>query len=123
KIEGGVDYVLTQPLFDAADFDSFMERFEAANGPLKLPVLVGVMPLYSIRHARFLHNEVPGITIPEPILQRIEAAGPDAPAEGVRIAQELAEALRERAAGLYIMPQFGRYDLAADIVEHVRRLG
>ena len=123
KIEGGVDYVLTQPLFDAADFDRFMERFEAAHGPLTLPVLVGVMPLYSIRHARFLHNEVPGITIPEPILQRIEAAGPDAPAEGVRIAQELAEALRERAAGLYIMPQFGRYDLAADIVEHVRRLG
>ncbi len=123
KIEGGVDYVLTQPLFDAADFDRFMERFEAAHGPLTLPVLVGVMPLYSIRHARFLHNEVPGITIPEPILQRIEAAGPDAPMEGVRIAQELAEALRERAAGLYIMPQFGRYDLAADIVEHLRRLG
>ena len=67
-------------------------------------------------------REVPGIQIPEPILNRIEATGPDAPREGVRIAQELTCELRGLAAGLYVMPQFGRYDLAAEIVEYARSL-
>lgn len=121
KIDGGVDYLLSQPLFDPSAYDRFMEAYERLHGPLTVPVLAGVLPLYSIRHANFLHNEVPGITITDAILQRIKAAGKDAPQEGVHIAQELAAELSERASGLYVMPQFGRYDLAAEIVEHARR--
>jgi hypothetical protein len=73
-----------------------------------------------VRHATFLHNEVPGILIPDLIMARLEAAGDTAAQEGVRIAQELAGQLREKAAGLYILPQFGRYDLAAEVIEAAR---
>jgi homocysteine S-methyltransferase len=120
KLDSGADYFMTQPLFDVSAYDAFMEQYEAAHGAFKKPVLVGLLPLYSTRHAAFLHNEVPGIVIPESIRQRIADAGDDAPLVGVRIAQELAEKLRHRSAGLYLMPQFGRYDLAAEIVEFVR---
>ncbi len=122
KLESGADYLISQPIFDAADYDRFMARYSEEHGPLRTPVLAGVLPLYSTRHARFLHNEVPGIVIPNEVMKRIEQAGDDAPQEGVRIAQELAAELRQRAAGIYLMPQFGRYDLAAEIVTAARAL-
>lgn len=121
KIENGADYLISQPIFDVAEYDRFLARYAELYGPLQTPVMVGLMPLYGIRHATFLHNEVPGITIPEPIMKRIESASEDAPQEGVRIAQELAQQLRQRCAGIYLMPQFGRYDLIAEIVESVRQ--
>jgi methionine synthase I (cobalamin-dependent)/5,10-methylenetetrahydrofolate reductase len=123
KLDAGVDYVLAQPVFDPAVYDRFMDAYEAAHGaPPGVPVLVGLLPLYSAQHARFLHNEVPGIDIPDAVMARVEVAGDDAPQEGVRIAQELIEGLAGRAAGLYVMPQFGRYDLAAEVVAHARGL-
>lgn len=121
KLESGADYFITQSVFDAAAYRSFIARYEARYGPLRAPVLVGILPLYSARHAAFLHNEVPGIVIPEAVRQRIEAAGEGAPQEGVRIALELAAELRRLgAAGLYLLPQFGRYDLIAGIITSVR---
>ncbi len=117
KIRAGADFALTQPVFDPEKARRFLEAYEAEFGPLEIPVLVGVMPLYSRRHAAFLHNEVPGIEIPPEVMRRIEQAGDKAPREGVRIAQELVEAIRPWAAGIYIMPQFRRYELAAEIVE------
>ena len=81
---------------------------------------MGVLPLYSSRHAAFLHNEVPGIIIPEDTRQRIEAAGENAPQEGVRIAAELVEAIKPWGQGIYIMPAFSRYDLAAEIIEAIQ---
>jgi methionine synthase I (cobalamin-dependent)/5,10-methylenetetrahydrofolate reductase len=120
KLDNGADYLITQPIYDVAIYEQFMARYEAQYGPLDVPVLVGLLPLYSVRHANFLHNEVPGITIPDGIMQRIKEAGEDAPAVGVQIARELAEELRTMAGGLYLMPQFGRYDLVAEIVEGVR---
>ena len=91
------------------------------HGLLTLPLLVGVLPLYSARHANFLHNEVPGISIPELLRQRIAGAENGAE-EGVRIAQELLAELQDVPAvrGAYLMPPFGRYDLAAEIIERVR---
>ena len=121
KIENGADYLISQPIFEIDNYTRFVERYEAVNGPLKTPIMVGLMPLYSQRHATFLRNEVPGVSIPDEIMKRIESAGDDAPKEGVRIAQELAQELRQRAAGLYLMPQFGRYELIAEIVESVRQ--
>ncbi len=120
KLDGGADFLITQPVFEVETFTRFMEGYAKLHGPLTTPVMVGLMPLYSARHAAFLHNEVPGITIPDPIMHRMVDAGDNAATEGVRIAQELALALRGVASGLYLMPQFGRYDLIAEIIETVR---
>lgn len=121
KLEGGADYVITQPIFEIETYERFLARYAELHGPLEVPVLVGLMPLYGLRHATFLHNEIPGITIPDTVMARVEAAGDNAPQEGVRIAQELGRQLRTMAAGLYLMPQFRRYDLAAEIIEDIRQ--
>ena len=81
---------------------------------------MGVLPLYNPRHAAFLHNEVPGILIPEHIRARMEAANETA-REGVKIAIELIEQIRPWASGVYLMPPFGRYDLAAEIIEAAKK--
>ncbi len=120
KIASGADFALAQAVFDPARAERFLIRYEELEGhPLKLPVLIGVLPLYSLRHARFLNNEVPGIAIPEAILKRIENAGEDAAREGVRVAQELLRDLKDLARGAYIIPSFGHYDLAAQVVDAV----
>jgi len=120
KLGAGADFLITQPIFEIENYDRFMARHAELFGPLNIPVLVGLMPLYSPRHASFLHNEVPGISIPEPIMRRMVSAGDRAAAEGVKIAQELGLRLRERAGGTYLMPQFGRYDLIAEIIDATR---
>jgi methionine synthase / methylenetetrahydrofolate reductase(NADPH) len=121
KINAGADFALTQPVYDVAVLERFLDAYAAEHGALELPVLVGLLPLYGTRHARFLHNEVPGIDIPERTRQRIEDAGDDAAQEGVRIAQELLLGIKEQAQGTYIMPAFGRYDLAASVVDVLAR--
>jgi homocysteine S-methyltransferase len=123
KISAGADYALTQPIFVPEVLDRFREAYEAAYGPLRLPILAGILPLFGARHAAFLHNEVPGIEIPERIRQRIADAGEDAPVEGVRIAQELLTSLTGRAQGVYLMPAFGRYDLVASVIDVLGRVG
>ena len=117
KIRGGVDFFLTQPIYQPVRASAFIEQYEAEYGPLDVPILVGVLPLYGVRHARFLHNEVPGITICPEVFERLERAGEDAPQEGVQIAVEMIEQLRPWASGIYLMPAFSRYDLAAEVVE------
>jgi homocysteine S-methyltransferase len=78
---------------------------------------MGLMPLYSLKHAQFLHNEIPGVNIPEPIMKRVEDAGERAPEEGVRIAQELLRDIKDLVQGAYIIPAFGRYELAAEVID------
>ncbi|KXK21789.1 MAG: methylenetetrahydrofolate reductase [Chloroflexi bacterium OLB15] len=120
KIANGADFALAQAVFDPAKAERFLRRYEQVEGhPLELPVLIGILPLYSLRHARFLNNEVPGIEIPEAIFKRIETAGEGAAQEGVRIAQELLRDLKDLARGAYIIPSFGHYDLAAQVVDAV----
>jgi homocysteine S-methyltransferase len=117
KIRGGVDFFLTQPIYQPDRARAFVEQYEAEHGPLDVPILVGVLPLYGVRHARFLHNEVPGITICPDVFERLESAGKHSPQEGVQIAVEMIEQLRPWASGIYLMPAFSRYDLAAEVVE------
>ncbi|MCC7448218.1 MAG: bifunctional homocysteine S-methyltransferase/methylenetetrahydrofolate reductase [Anaerolineae bacterium] len=119
KIEAGADFAITQTIFDAGVVERFLKHYESQYGKLTLPVLVGVLPLYGARHAAFLHNEVPGINIPEPIRNRISAAGDTAPQVGIAIAQELLRDLRGMAQGVYLMPPFGKYEIAAEIVESI----
>jgi methionine synthase / methylenetetrahydrofolate reductase(NADPH) len=120
KVEAGADFLLTQPVYEPALAEQFLQRYAERYGCLELPLLVGVLPLYSARHASFLHNEVPGVSIPERIQKRMREAGEAAPKAGVQIALELIEQMKPWAAGIYLMPQFSRYDLAAEVVEGVR---
>lgn len=120
KITAGADFILTQPVFDVNGAELFLRQYQDRYGRIEIPILVGVLPLYGTRHAAFLHNEVPGVEIAEDLRRRIEGAGEDAPAEGVRIAIELIEAMLSWARGIYLMPAFNRFDLAAEIIERVQ---
>jgi len=114
KLAGGVDYVMTQPIYDPEVWFRFLRAY--GEDHLPVPVLIGILPLQSSRHAEFLHNEVPGITLTEDARRRMREAGPDGRAEGVAMAQELLLALRPHVEGVYLMPSFGRYEVAADVL-------
>ena len=121
KIDAGADFALSQPIYDRSKLDEFLRVYEKRWGePLVLPILIGVLPLRTVRHAEFLHNEVPGIEIPETIRERMRGAGSDSWKEGLSIATDLVTDLRDGAAGLYLIPPFGRYDVAAELIERVR---
>ncbi|MGH2582903.1 MAG: methylenetetrahydrofolate reductase, partial [Anaerolineales bacterium] len=120
KLINGADFFLTQPVYDPISAKRFLDTYADGNGALEKPLLVGILPLFGSRHSNFLHNEVPGIEIPDEIRLRIERAGDKAPAEGVRIAVELIEQIRPWAQGIYLMPAFNRYDLAAEIIEAIK---
>ena len=85
-----------------------------------MPVLLGVLPLQSARHAEFLHHEVPGITIPDATRAALHAAGDGGAEVGLRITEELLAAVGDRVAGTYVMPSFGRYEQAAELVRRLR---
>ncbi len=115
KKEAGAELVMTQPVYDPAVLTRFLDDIEA----LGLPVLVGLLPLASHRNAEFLHNEVPGMQVPEHIRERMRKAGTGVQArkEGVAIAREMLSAVRGRVAGAYIMPPLERYELALEVVD------
>jgi homocysteine S-methyltransferase len=118
KLKAGADFFLTQPIYDPDAAKAFLDQFAESNGaPLDKPLLVGILPLVSVKHANFLQNEVPGIVIPDTTMQRINQAGEAASREGVKIAVELIQRIKEWGQGVYIMPQFHRYDLVAEIIE------
>ena len=121
KIRAGVDFLLTQPVYQMNQAENFLQQYRDIHGPLVTPILVGVLPLYSVRHAAFLHNEVPGIMIPDILQERMRDAGDKAAQEGVIIALELVQQMRHWAGGIYLMPQFNRYDLSAEIIEGIRK--
>jgi homocysteine S-methyltransferase len=115
KKDAGAELVMTQPVYDAA----LLEKFLDDVAPLGLPVLVGLLPLASYRNAEFLHNEVPGMQVPEAVRERMRKAGTGASArrEGVAIARGMLESVRHRVAGAYIMPPFERHELALEVVD------
>ena len=117
KLAGGADFALGQAIFEPHKVEAFLQRYEQAEGnPFDLPVIMGVIPLHSVRHASFLHNEVPGIHIPQHIFTRLETAGENAPQVGVEIARELIEGMRSMVQGMYLIPSYGRYELAAEVL-------
>lgn len=116
KIRNGADFALTQPIFDPAAARAFVDRYEAEYGEAMIPIIAGIKPLYNGRNAAFLHNEVPGIDIPEVMRQRMNDAA-DPQQEGVAIAQEILAEIRPFVQGVYLMPGFGRYDLVADVLD------
>jgi len=120
KVISGADFFLTQPIYRPEDGPKLLEQYEAKHGPLDKPVLVGLLPLVSTRHANFLHHEVPGVFIPDDALTRIEAAGEEGARVGVELAVELVDQIKDWASGIYLMPQFHRYDMISEIIVAVK---
>jgi homocysteine S-methyltransferase len=123
KIKAGADFFLTQPIYHPDDGPKLIEAYEGKHGKLNQPILAGILPIVSAKHANFLHHEVPGIFIPEEARKRIESAGDDGAKVGVELSVELIEKIKSWASGLYIMPQFHRYDMVAEIIESVKETG
>ena len=115
KVRAGAEYVMTQPVYDPRTVEQFLDEVQH----LQVPILIGILPLYSHKNAEFLHNEVPGMVIPDDIRERMRKAGSGevAQAEGVAIAQEALLAARQRAQGTYIMPPFNKVELAVRVIE------
>src|SRR2546426_406258 len=116
KLEAGARWFQTQPVYDLEVLDRFLAR--VVGSPV--PGLVGVLPLHSFRHAEFLHNEVPGITIPDGVRARLRAAGDGALRAGIDMAQQLVGEIRSRYAGAYLMPSFGRFEVVAEVLDVLR---
>lgn len=119
KVAAGADLVMTQPVF----YTDLLEKVLARIAHLEVPVMVGVLPLVSYKNAEFLHNEVPGMQIPEPIRERMRRAppGPEARKEGVRIAREMLFEVKDRVQGAYLMPPLGKYELALEVLDGLSR--
>ncbi len=117
KLEAGADFAMTQPFYDPDIWLRYLDRY----GAPPIPVILGVLPLRTYRHAKFLHNEVPGITVPERIRAEMKAASYRNKAEetstGVRIAREIMARVRDTAQGVYITPPFGKYEVVPRILE------
>ncbi|HEX5059366.1 MAG TPA: bifunctional homocysteine S-methyltransferase/methylenetetrahydrofolate reductase [Kofleriaceae bacterium] len=118
KQRAGAELVMTQPVYDPRTLESFL----ADAAPLGLPIMVGILPLASHRNAEFLHNEVPGMSIPAEYRERMAkaGAGPAAREEGIKIAREALNAVSDRVAGVYVMPPFNRVDAALAVLDVVR---
>jgi methionine synthase I (cobalamin-dependent)/5,10-methylenetetrahydrofolate reductase len=113
KVDAGARFGMTQALFDIGYLDRFLD---AIGGASPIPLLVGIWPLRSFQLAFRLHNEVPGITIPDSVQQRLADAGSDAARVGLELARDLTEAARSRAAGIYVIPPFKEPEAALDLL-------
>jgi homocysteine S-methyltransferase len=121
KLEAGADLIMTQPIYAREQWDRFMERASRRWGDrLPRPVLLGVLPLHSTRHAEFLHHEVPGITIPDRVRAAMAGAGERGAEIGLEQAAELLDGMRALVSGTYVMPSFGRYEQSAELVRRLR---
>ena len=118
KVEAGAEFVLTRPVFDVAPFERFLRQIEHA----RLPVLAGIFPFESARNAEFLANEVPGVRIPDAVLERMRGAdGLDgAAAEGIAIAREVGTALRGAVQGLQVSTASGSIEAALAVLSGLR---
>ena len=117
KVEAGAHFFMTQNVFD----EKVLERFLDGAAKFKKPIMIGVLPLANSRHAEFLHNEVPGMFLPDTVRDRMRKAGDEkGPKEGAAMAKDMIALCRAKAAGVYLVPSFGRYDIIADLIDGAR---
>ncbi len=116
KVDAGAEFAVTQPVFDLDQLDRFLERVE----PFRIPVVAGIWPLVSLRNAEFLANEVPGVSVPDTVLERMRRASKSgreaALAEGVTIAREMLDAVRSRVQGVQVAAPLGRVPVALEVL-------
>lgn len=115
KIEAGVDIAFTQPIYDMKTLEQLIKRTDK----WKIPVMLGLLPLRSYKHAEFLHNEIPGMTIPEAIRKKMHAAGDKGADVGIEIAVSLLSEAKLEVAGAYLLPAFKKYDIVPKILEGI----
>ena len=117
KVKAGAEYAITQPVFDVRQLEHFLRRIEH----MKLPIVAGIWPLLSYRNAQFMNNEVPGVSVPDDVMERMRIASEKskehALREGVTIARETLERVRDRVAGVQVSAPLGRVDLALQVFE------
>jgi len=118
KVEAGAEFVLTRPIFDLVNFERFLKRIEHT----RLPVIAGVFPFESARNAEFMANEVPGIRVPDALMDRMRRADGQtaAAAEGIQIAKEIARGLRQMVQGIQVSTQSGNIDAALAVIDGLR---
>jgi len=115
KVEAGAEYAITQPVFDAVQLKNFLKRIEHC----RIPIIPGIWPLVSYRNAEFLNNEVPGVSVPDSVLERMRKT-PDGAAglkEGVKIAQEMLMEVRPYVQGVQVSAPFGKIPHALEVFE------
>jgi methionine synthase / methylenetetrahydrofolate reductase(NADPH) len=112
KVEAGAEFAMTQALFDL----DYLDRFEELIGGWPIPILVGIFIVRSHQLAVRLHNEVPGIVVPEAVQNRLRDAGPRAPEEGLALARDLYDQARDKAAGVYVIPPFKQPEAALELL-------
>ncbi|RUQ32541.1 bifunctional homocysteine S-methyltransferase/methylenetetrahydrofolate reductase [Peribacillus cavernae] len=121
KIACGAQSFLTQPVYS---LDQIEEVYEATKH-LRTPVFIGIMPLTSSRNAEFIHNEIPGIKLPDDVRRAMAAAGSDpvkARTEGIAIARNLVDAVMEKFKGIYLITPFLRYEMTAELSQYIRKI-
>ena len=118
KVEAGAEFVLTRPIFDPANFERFLKRLE----PARLPVVAGIFPFESVSNAELMANEVPGVRVPEALIERMRRAdGLDREAaEGIAIAREIAAVLRSTVQGVQVSTSSGNIDAVLAVVDGLR---
>jgi homocysteine S-methyltransferase len=116
KVEAGAHAAVTQPVFDAEQLLRFLDALGPAE---RIPVLAGIWPMQSLRNAEFLANEVPGVSVPAAVLERMAAAQArgEEREEGERIAIEILERVRDRVQGIQVAAPFGRIRSAIAVLE------
>jgi homocysteine S-methyltransferase len=119
KVDAGAEYCITQPVFDLRQLERFVEHLEREG--LRIPVVAGIWPLISARNAEFLANEVPGVVVPEVVLDRMRRASAlgkeQGTLEGVTIAREMLSDARGMIQGVQVSAPFGRVQLALSVFE------
>src|SRR5205814_8765638 len=114
KVEAGAEFVVTRPVFDLRAFDHFARRIESA----RLPVVAGVFPFENARNAEFMANEVPGVRVPDALLDRMRRADSgEAVAEGIAIAREIARNLRNAVQGLQVSTASGDIEAVLRVLD------
>jgi homocysteine S-methyltransferase len=115
KVEAGAEYAITQPVFDVEQLESFLGKLDTN----RIPIIAGIWPLVSVRNAEFLANEVPGVTVPQHVIDRMRRANDKSKEhglqEGIAIAREMLERVRPSVQGVQVSAPFGKVELALEV--------
>ncbi|MEX0736850.1 MAG: bifunctional homocysteine S-methyltransferase/methylenetetrahydrofolate reductase [Bacteroidota bacterium] len=116
KIEAGADIIYTQPIYEMKTLELFLKRIAQWHKP----VMLGILPLRGYKHAEFLHNEIPGMTIPDRVREQLRSAADRAPQVGVELASKFLNEAKTVVAGVYLMPPFKKYEIVPQILDQIR---